>query len=223
MPRFRRLVVPGLPHHVTQRGVRRQQTFFSDEDYRFYHHLAEKLLDKYELDIWAYCLMPNHVHMVVVPPDMNTMSRYLAKLHRDYARRTNSLHEWGGHLWQERFYSVVMEEAHTLSAMRYVELNPVRSGLVRDPEDWPWSSARANLGLAVDRLLSTRPRSVVVDDWQSYLNEAIEEEELDDLRNNTRIGRPTGSTEFIEQVEIATGRTLRKKARGPKVKGNWSV
>lgn len=219
MPRFRRLVVPGFPHHVTQRGVRRQQTFFGDDDYKFYLGLGAKLLKKFELEIWAYCLMPNHVHLVAVPPDKTTMSRFLAQLHRDYARRTNANHDWTGHLWQERFYSVAMDESHALSAMRYVELNPVRAGLVSRPDNWRWSSARANLGLATDPFVSAKPRAVGVDDWHGFLGEALPDDEFDHLRRSTSIGRPIGPDHFIKQIEDESGRALQSKRRGPKKKG----
>ena len=150
MPRFPRLVIPGYPHHVTQRGVRRQRTFFDAADYQAYLDLAFELLDEWPITFWAYCLMPNHIHAVVVPDDKDGLSKYFAVLHRRYARRTNLRHDWHGHLWQKRFFSVAMEETHAITALRYVEANPVRAGLCESPPDWRWSSAQANLGLFAD-------------------------------------------------------------------------
>ena len=214
MPRFPRLVVPGYPHHVTQRGVRRQTTFFEDADYRAYVSLASELLPEFDLEFLAYCLMPNHIHAIVVPNERSALSRFFATLHRRYARRTNALHEWRGHLWQERFYSVVMDEPHTMSAMRYVELNPVRSGLVDSPHAWPWSSARCNLGMAPDGLINRQRTRRIVTNWRRYLAEGGTAKELDDLRRQTRTGRPEGRDTFLDELEARTGRPLRKKKRG---------
>jgi putative transposase len=218
LPKFRRLVVPGYPHHVTQRGVRRQTTFFEAGDYRAYLSLAVELLKDSDLRIYAYCLMPNHMHAVVVPGDEISMSRYFATLHRRYAKRTNALHGWKGHLWQERFYSVPMNSAHTFSAMRYVELNPVRSGLVGSAEDWPWSSAMGNLGLRRDPLIDRDSLRHLVTDWRSYLAEKPRAEELDGIRNQTKTGRPAGDAQFIGKLEALTGRRIQPKRPGPKPK-----
>ncbi len=214
MPRFPRLVVPGYPHHVTQRGVRRQTTFFDKTDYRAYLRLAAKLLEDVEIEIWAYCLMPNHIHAIVEPGTADGLSRFFSQLHRRYARRTNERHDWRGHLWQERFYSVVMDEAHVMSAMRYVELNPVRAGICRAPQDWLWSSARGNLGLSADPLLArTRTRSLV-SDWAEYLSTDEIVDELSDIRKQTRTGRPDGDPGFVKELEALTGRHIRRKQPG---------
>jgi len=213
VPKFRRLVVPGYPHHVTQRGVRRQTTFFDECDYRAYLSLASNLLPEYDLEYWAYCLMPNHIHAVVVPRSDHSLSRYFAALHRRYARRTNARFEWRGHLWQERFYSVVMDEPHALVAMRYVEHNPVRAGLAKSPDAWPWSSAKGNLGLIDDPLINTSATGKIVSDWGEYLLDGPSLEEQERLRRQTRIGRPAGSDKFIDEIEARSGRPVRKKTR----------
>ena len=214
MPRFRRLVVPGYPHHVTQRGVRRQLTFFDDDDYDQYLNLANDTLDLSDLRIWAYCLMPNHIHAVVVPTNADSLANFFRPLHREYARLTNKKHEWSGHLWQGRFSSVPMEESHVYAALRYVELNPVRAGLVRAPGDWRWSSARAHLGLSSDPILDTSATDKLVDCWSKYLDVPERTDEFEQLRRRTRIGRPEGSDDFIRSIEAACGRRVRKKKRG---------
>ncbi|MDJ0748037.1 MAG: transposase [Woeseiaceae bacterium] len=213
MPRFRRLIVPGYPHHVTQRGVRRQTTFFDDDDYRAYLALANELLAGANMVFYAYCLMPNHVHAIVVPYDLKVVSSFFATLHRRYARRTNARNDWRGHLWQERFYSVVMAEPHALAAMRYVELNPVRAGLVAAPEDWPWSSARSNLGMSSDPLVNREDTCGLISDWRAYLQQNTGGNELEALRKQTRIGKPIGDEAFLDLLEEQTGRRLRRKAR----------
>ncbi len=198
---------------MTQRGVRKQRTFFNDGDYQCYLDFAVELLTEIDIKLWAYCLMPNHIHAVVVPSCGDSMSSFFAKLHRRYARRTNAINDWSGHLWQERFFSVAMDEPHTLAAMRYVEMNPVRSGLVRHPEDWPWSSAGANLGQRDDRLVSRDDTRDVVPDWRGYLGRRENPQEVDELRRQTRVGRPEGTEAFIEGIERATGRDVRKRRK----------
>ena len=214
MPRFPRLVVPGYPHHVTQRGVRKQTTFFDQNDYRTYLQLAEGLLDRWPIDFWAYCLMPNHMHAVVVPHEEVCLSKFFATLHRQYARHVNDRYEWAGHLWQKRFYSVVMDEPHTIAAMRYVEQNPVRAGLCNSAKDWPWSSASGNLELAADPLVDRSKTRDLVASWSEYLAEPEVDDQLDTIRDLTRVGRPSGSPEFLCIIESATGRAVRKKRAG---------
>lgn len=129
MARMARLVVPGYPHHVTQRGNRRQKTFFSIDDYASYIKLLAAAKSKAGVEVWAYCLMPNHVHLVVVPKTESSLAALFSDAHRRYTRRINAREGWKGHLWQERFHSSVMDENYLLSTVRYVELNPVRARL----------------------------------------------------------------------------------------------
>jgi putative transposase len=213
MPRFRRLVVTDYPHHVTQRGVRRQTTFFDDHDYQTYLSIAAELKEKLAIEVWAYCLMPNHIHSVVVPRENGALSKYFATLHRRYARVTNAKYKWRGHLWQERFYSVVMDESHTFSAMRYVELNPVRAGIASLAHEWPWSSARGHLKLARDPIIEGRAAESLVPNWRDYLSETVGDKELEWLRDRTRIGRPDGTRDFVDTIEALSGRVVRKRGR----------
>lgn len=213
MPRYRRLVVPDYPHHVTQRGVRRQKTFFDDRDYRAYLGIASDMLVSHSIDVLAYCLMPNHVHAVVIPRHDNSLASFFGKLHQRYAKYANCRYDWSGHLWQNRFYSVVMDERHTLTALRYVERNPVRSGLVDFPEDWQWSSARGNLGLTEDPLIPNRPALKIVSDWASYVSNSENLGELAALRRITGTGRPNGDRKFIDTLESLSGRRIRKRSR----------
>ena len=134
MARMPRLVVPGFPHHITQRGNRRMKTFFCDDDYVAYLDLLSAAQADSGVSVWAYYLMPNHVHLVVVPQAKDSLASLFRTVHRHYTRRINFREHWRGHLWQERFHSFVMDERHLMAAVRYIELNPVRARLCSRPE-----------------------------------------------------------------------------------------
>ncbi len=157
MARIARVIAPGIPHHITQRGNRRQQTFFCDDDYTAYIDLMAEWCGKYLVEIWAWCLMPNHVHLILTPPDAFGLALAMARTHRLYAGFVNARARQTGHLFQGRFGSVAMDEAHLMIAARYVALNPVRARLAAKAEDWPWSSVRAHLLGCDDALVSVRP------------------------------------------------------------------
>jgi putative transposase len=157
MARLARLVIPGLPHHVTQRGNRRQPTFFNDGDYAAYLELMGEWCRENGVEIWSYCLMPNHAHLIAVPSSEDGLRWAIGEAHRRYTRRINFREKWRGYLWQGRFASFVMDEPHLLAAARYVELNPVRAQLVAYAGDWRWSSARAHLSGRDDGLVKVSP------------------------------------------------------------------
>lgn len=212
MPRMARLVVPGYPHHVTQRGGRRQQTFFDDADYVAYTDLLIEAKGRYGVEIWAYCLMPNHVHLVAVPRKDDSLAKAMGFVHHRYARRTNAFHGWQGHLWQERFFSVVMDEQHLLAAVRYAELNPVRAGLCESADSWRWSSVHAHLDETTDVLVDVAPMRERITDWRTYLadDNGITN---DTLRKHTSNGYPAGNPAFIKTLEALTGRQLRRRGQ----------
>ena len=214
MARVARLVIPGMPHHVTQRGNRRQQTFFSGEDYASYVELMAEWCREEGVDIWGYCLMPNHIHLIAVPRTEESLRRAIGEAHRRYTRKINFRQKWRGYLWQGRFASFVMDEPYLLAAARYVELNPVRAGLVVAAEAWPWSSAKAHLTGRDDRLVKVAPLSAMVADWAAFLDSALPEEELRELREHGRTGRPLGSSSFLDRLEGMVGRVLRPQKGG---------
>ncbi len=216
MARLARVVVSGLPHHVTQRGNRRLETFFCDEDYAAYRGLVARFCRQASVAVWAYCLMPNHVHLILVPADEAGLRRALGEAHRRYTREINLRQGWRGHLWQERFHSFPMDEGHLLAAARYVELNPVRAGLVRLAEDWPWSSARAHLAGRDDLLVDVAPLLAPAPDWRAFLAEAGAADELETLRRHGRTGRPLGTPAFVERLEAQLDRILTPGRPGPK-------
>ena len=216
MARIARVVVPDYPHHVTQRGCRRQQTFFTTDDYRCYLELLQKRIVDAGISIWAYCLMPNHLHLVVVPETDQSLSRFLGPAHRQYALEINRRMGWKGHLWQERFHSFVMDERHLLAAVRYVELNPVRANLCAVAWDWPWSSAAAHMSGEDDDLVAVEPMLGRVGNWEVYLSSSLAGPADDTLRKHSRSGRPAGDDAFLGVLEALTQRRLKKRKPGPR-------
>ncbi len=218
MARLARLVVPGHPHHVTQRGNRRQDTFFGDDDYRSYLSLLAESCQKAGTEVWAYCLMPNHVHLVLVPSHEDGLRAALAETHRRYTRRVNLREDWRGHLWQERFHSFAMDENHLLACARYVELNPVRAKLTERPGDWRWSSARAHLAGRDDGVVSVAPMLERAPDWETFLDGGLGDEEIETFKAHERTGHPLGSGGFLETLARITGRPVKPRQPGrPKI------
>jgi len=151
MARIARVVAPGIPHHITQRGNRRQDTVFCVEDFQAYLVLLREWCGHWKVEIWAYCRMPNHVHLIAVPTSEDALQRAIGEADRRYTRRVNFREGWRGHLWQGRFASCPLDEPHTLAAARYIEQNPVRAGLAATPWDYPWSSVAAHVAGMGDR------------------------------------------------------------------------
>lgn len=218
MARLARIVLPGIPHHVTQRGNRREPVFFEADDYREYLKLLASAAEKAETRILAYCLMPNHVHLILVPGNEDGLRATLADTHRRYTGRINARNKWTGHLWQGRFGSVAMDEEHLASAIRYVSLNPVRARLVARAREWEWSSVRAHLAGKSDGIVDVTPALERFPDFAALLSAAEEEEKLQAIRKAETTGRPLGSGSWLESMEALTGRTLTPRKRGPKPK-----
>jgi putative transposase len=222
MARFARIVVPGYPYHVTHRGNRREDVFYSTDDRDVYRKWLREYSDTFELEIWAYCLMCNHVHLLVLPHRDDSLALAIGHTHRRYAQWVNRQHGWSGHLWANRFHSTLLDNGHLWTAVKYVECNPVRARIVRRAEEYPWSSARAHSRGSADALLSPNrpfPNSERVGDWAAWLATALDEQSEATLRRNTQTGRPCGSTAFIEKLEEQEGRSLRPGKRGRRKDG----
>jgi len=216
MARLARLVVPGVPHHVTQRGNGRAQTFFGDGDYALYRNLLAAACREARVEVWAWVLMPNHVHLILVPSDADGLRQVLARVHRRYAGHIHARERRSGHFWQGRFGAVAMDEAHLSAALRYVALNPVRARLVERAEDWPWSSVRAHLGRAEDGITAVAPVLSRHPDFAALIDGGPEPETFERLRQAETVGRPLGDAEFVGRLEALTRRALRPRKRGPK-------
>ncbi|HPD16451.1 MAG TPA: transposase [Planctomycetota bacterium] len=213
MPRIARIVIPGLAHHVTQRGNNRQDVFFTDDDRAAYLALLARHAREFGLRVLGYCLMTNHVHLVAVPEAEDSLARAVGRTDFVYAQAVNRLHGRCGHLWQNRFHSCPLDEAHLAAAVRYAERNPVRARMVRLAWRYPWSSAAAHVGEAGDPsglldLAAWRERWSAAE-WRELLRSDPAEEELLGLRFRTRRGRPLGSDAFLGRLEAALGRRLR--------------
>jgi putative transposase len=194
VPRSSRLVVPGLAHHVIQRGNRQQALFFSDADRRAYLDLLTDACLRHDTRCLAWCLMDNHVHLILVPANADGLRAPLASVHTAYSQRINRLHGLSGHLFQGRFASYAMDDAHMMVAARYVENNPVAAGMVSRAEDWRWSSARAHLGQARDGLTDVAVLGAHVPNWRSMLARGLEAgEENAVIELALRSGRPLGA------------------------------
>ncbi len=215
MARWARVVVPTVPHHVTQRGTRRLPVFFCEDDYRTYLRLLRDWCDREGVSVWAYCLMNNHVHLVAVPETEAGLARAIGEAHRRYTRAINFRQGWRGYLFQGRFASCPMDERYLMAAVRYVELNPVRAQMVESAWDYPWSSAAAHMQGKDDRLVKVKPMLERVADWHEYLGQDTEPTELKALRRHSRTGRPLGDEQFVVRLELATGRDLRPHKPGP--------
>ena len=210
MPRIARVVAKGYPHHVTQRGNYRQPVFEEEGDYVQYLEWLKDYGKKYSLKIWAYCLMTNHVHFVCVPAKEDSLSRTFNSLHMRYSQYFNQKKMLKGHLWQGRFYSCILDERHTYAAVRYIENNPVRAGIVRKPQKYKWSSASSHINKEKNPVLSQDCYlEKEIEDWLEYLKEKEDEQIIRNIRSCSMTGRPCGDDRFMKKLERLFGRRLR--------------
>jgi len=215
--RVARIVVPGVPHHITQRGNNRQPVFSTDRDRLDYLSILSGQSRKHSLDVLAYCLMDNHVHLVAVPGRPDSLARAVGMTHLVYARSFNERNDRSGHLWQGRFFSCPLDPARTLLAIRYVEHNPVRAGIVGSAGRYSWSSAGAHLdGHDAHAVLALNQWLELTEGirWSEFLSENGDARGLAEMRSSTLIGRPWGSPGFTDKVERALGRRVRPRSVG---------
>ena len=182
MPRIARSVFPHIPHHITQRGNRRENVFFTDGDRAAYLGWLADYSVKFKVRVLAYCLMTNHVHLVAIPETADALEKVFRPLHTRYAQRINRARGWTGHLWQGRYFSSALDDGYLWAAIRYVERNPVRAGMISRAEDYRWSSAPAHCEprddyvLTKDRAWTDQLRSI--DDWSQWLAEPDKWEQI---------------------------------------------
>jgi putative transposase len=193
------------------------ETFFRDEDYQAYIALMAEWCRKCNVEVWAYCLMPNHVHLIAVPESEEGLRLAIGEAHRRYSSMVNRRQKWTGHLWQGRFSSFPMDETYLLASVKYIEMNPVRARLVGDPYAWRWSSAQAHVDGKDDLLVKVEPLLEMVGDWQLFLSDA-DEEDTKKIRGHERTGRALGGDSFLDLLESALERTVKPRKAGRKKK-----
>ena len=216
MARVARVVAADFPHHIVQRGNRRQQVFFGERDYLEYLSLLQEHANKSSVDISLYCLIPNHVHLIAVPRNTNSLAKAIGEAHRKYTRMINYRNNWRGYLWQGRFSSYLLDETYLLAAARYILLNPVRAGLVEKAQDYRWSSISHHLNKVKDPLVKDDIFKDLIYNWGDFLSEEPNTKDVDLLKLHERTGRPLGTEGFVEQLETALERRLKKNKPGPK-------
>jgi len=212
MPRIARVVAVGLPHHITQRGNYRQDVFLDLDDRQQYLSWIGEYSIKYGLSILVYCLMQNHVHFIAIPNESDSLARTFNTAHMRYSQYFNRKLKQRGHLWQGRFYSCVLDESHLMLTARYIERNPVRAGFVKEPWQWPWSSAIIHTNRKKDGLIELGDLFGIMDiscgSWEKYIDCAEEETFLQRIRKHTFTGCPLGTMAFIERLQEKFGRRL---------------
>jgi putative transposase len=229
MARLARIIIPNAPHHVTQRGNRRQPIFFSDADRILYLDLLRKGCAAAGVTCLAWCLMDTHIHLILVPKTADGLRAALAEAHRRYTRHINAREGWSGYLFQGRFASYPMDDAHLMAAVRYVERMPVAAGLVAHAQEWRWSSARSHVSgrrMAGDPLTNTAAFGAHVRNWHALLRHGLETSDpgpdgdamANAIEARLRTGRPLAAADWIAQQEAALDRPLAPAKRGPKPK-----
>jgi putative transposase len=219
MSRIARVCAINYPHHITQRGNNKETVFFEDEDREFYLTTLSKYSHKWAFEIWAYCLISNHIHILAVPKKEESLARGIGGTNLVYTQYINLKYKRSGRLWQNRFFSTIIEEdSHLWVVARYIERNPVRAKLVKKAEDYPWSSAKTHISGMRNNILSGKGW-LEEKDLKVY-REFLRDEDKDMetfIRKATSTGRPLGTERFIKRLEKVLWRDLSpKKAGRPK-------
>ena len=218
MPRSARVVIPGCPHHVTQRGNNGQDVFFVDDDRQVFLSLLSNASVKFGLGVEGYCLMTNHVHLIVTPTTAEALGQALKRVSQLYTQYVNRLHGRSGHLWQDRFFSCPLDDEHFWTAMVYIERNPARAALCKSAWQWRWSSAAAHCdgrdGSGLLNMAAWRKRLPPDGDWSEALGAPQKPPDVKELRLATSRGRPFGSDSFVAKLEQMLGRRLRPQPVG---------
>ena len=221
MPRAARIVIPGVPHHITQRGNNRQDVFFRDEDRKAYLEILKKQSNKYGMEVQGYCLMTNHVHLIARPDKEESLAQAFGRANFTYTLYFNDRYDRSGHLWQNRYFSCALDSDHFWHALCYLERNPVRAGLVSEAWQYRWSSAAAHVGeVDVSGLVNIEEWNEMSTDidWRSSLSRAEDKQIAKSLQLSTSRGRPLGDIDFITELENRIGRRLRPLPRGRPLK-----
>ena len=228
MPRAPRINIAGITLHVVQRGNNKQRTFFDDDDFRVYLHLLRKMSERYDVSVHAYVLMTNHVHLLMTQSKIDGISRTMQQLASAHSRRINDRLDRTGTLWESRFKSSPIDTDHyCLACYRYIELNPVRAGLVSSPADYCWSSYLENVGLTSNASLKPHQSFLKlgpsgktrIDRYKALIAQRLDDQAKRAIRLGTAKGLPFGSPIFVRHLETETGNDLHLRKRGRPKKG----
>lgn len=210
-------MVPRVPHHISQRGNNRQDVFFTGDDFQLYLGILKYHSTEFGLNLLGYCLMTNHVHLIATPQEKDSLAVAVGRTDWKYAQIINRLHKRSGHLWQDRFYSCALDDAHLRQAMAYMEMNPVRSKMARRAWEYPWSSAKAHVEghdeaglLDMGNWLHRNPPG----EWKKTLMKPGDKTFANTLELHLRRGRPLGSDAFVAKLEAMLGVRLRALPEG---------
>lgn len=224
MGRSPRLFVPGLAHHIVQRGHNRNAVFFEDADYSFYLDNLIEWKTHYDVGVYAYCLMTNHVHLILVPRNQgDSVSRLMRRLSARQGRRINRFRERIGTVWSGRFKSSVIDtDNYLLACLRYVELNPVRAGIVNQPEDYRWSSYAQRVGICDNVWIDKDPVTELLGNttaarcmaYTRFVREIVPVAETKVIRTAAARNQLTGSGHFVDEIERRTGIRVESRGRG---------
>ena len=223
MARLPRISPVGVPVHIIQRGNNRQVCFVSNEDHGAYANWLKEYSEKYKVDIHAWVMMTNHVHLLCTPRQEEAVSRMMQALGRRYVRYFNFEYQRSGTLWEGRYKScLVQEERYLLEVYRYIELNPVRAEMVTDPGEYRWSSYQINALGKVSNLCTPHPEYLELGleplecrkNYHALFVHRVDGELLEEIRANTNKGLAVGHDRFKDEIELLTGRRVKEKKRG---------
>lgn len=227
MARLPRLTVPGYPHHVIQRGNNRQSLFVDRDDYLYLLEVLAEGAQKYDVAVHAYVLMSNHFHLLATPADESSLPSLMQSLGRRYVRRFNDRHGRSGTLWEGRYKATIIEsERYLIACMAYIELNPVRAGMVGLPGDYPWSSYAHQTGVRHDPLIT--PHALYWDlgntpfsreaAYRSIVESGLAPEQVANFTNATLKGWALGDEHFVRDLEQRAGRRVVRRRPGRPLK-----
>ncbi len=219
MARQARIVIENTAHHITQRGNRGEFIFFKKADYQTYIDILTKSCERFNVLLYSYCLLPNQIHLLAEPKEAELLARAIGEAHRRYTNHINSIKNWRGHLFQDRFFSYAMDEQHSLRAARYIETLPVTLKLTPRPENYLWSSAKGRIKINKHSDFIKQFHSFhAIHNWEEYLSRPMDTDEINQIQLHLQTGRPRGSSLFLDGIEQKIGRTVRPQKRGRKPK-----
>jgi putative transposase len=216
MPRIARIVGAGYPHHIIERGNNRERVFRGSRDYEEYLSFLLKYSGEKEATVLAYCLMPNHVHLLVRPSDEEGLAKMMQAVTLCYSKYFNGENGRTGRLWECRYYSTVIDgDSYLWTVSRYIENNPVRAGMVKRPEDYPYSSARAHI-LGRENPLLREPLfdKSGLNEYRKFIRSEQEKKVIEEIRKQTRSGKPLGGAEFLLTLSERLGCSLSFRPKG---------